>query len=214
MVPQGAAKPNGHRVALFFCLFLTLDDEAAVGHGVVGSCRAFQADGRRRVVPPAPTPRPPPTRPTAPAPQHAFLRCYAYSGLFYHPYLSSVRHTVFFGLCKQKGVSFDVQERTGTLFQLPDTLLKNCLGLLCIGRTPDEALSHLWSAVELIHQQLGPAALLEYARDESNFADVEAACKGLNRQRLGASASFSKGRTLPQKPAFVLNSVAKMASTV
>ena len=38
--------------------------------------------------------------------------------LMYHPQLSSMHHSAFFNLCRLKGVSFDLQERSGTVFNL------------------------------------------------------------------------------------------------
>jgi len=143
-------------------------------------------------------------------------RCYVYSGLTYHPYISSIRHGIFFGLCKQKGISFDVQERTGTLFQMPDTLLKNCIGTLCMGRNSDEAISHFWCAIELLYQQLGDAAALTYQRDESNLQDVVEVCKELNRRRLGVVPIFATNpiKTVPRKPVFGLQTMTKVTALV
>lgn len=58
---------------------------------------------------------------------------YAYSGIIYSPFLSSVRHRPFFSLCHSKGLSFDREQRVGLVFHMVDVLLRGCLGVLSVG---------------------------------------------------------------------------------
>eukprot|EP00668_Euglena_longa_P032973 GGOE01042466.1.p1 GENE.GGOE01042466.1~~GGOE01042466.1.p1 ORF type:complete len:905 (-),score=220.92 GGOE01042466.1:122-2485(-) len=127
-------------------------------------------------------------------------RSYIFSGLIHHPYLYTVRHGPFFNLCRHRGISFDLQERVGVLFQLPDTLLRGVFGLLCIGCTLDAAAAHLWAALELVHHQLGESSILPFPREESNLGDVYALCKELNRGRPGVTLAFSTAPAKPQAP--------------
>ena len=76
-----------------------------------------------------------PTPPTAvggarAAPQQRF---YVMNEIMYHPSLCSVHHSAFFNLCRLKGVSFDLQERSGTVFNLMDSFIGGTLGILTVG---------------------------------------------------------------------------------
>ena len=79
---------------------------------------------------------------------------YAYSGLVHHPFMGATRHSVFFKRCKLKGIAFDTVERTGTIFHLVDTILRGCLGMLCIGKTEDDSVRMLSECIDFIQQQL------------------------------------------------------------
>jgi hypothetical protein len=85
------------------------------------------------------------------------LLCYTYSGVLHHPYISALRHSVFFSLCRQRGLSYDVQSRTGVIYHLVDVLLCNCLGFLCVGQTPHQSTSMLLDTVDFLQQQLTAA---------------------------------------------------------
>jgi hypothetical protein len=63
-------------------------------------------------------------------PDELYNRCYVYIGLMRHPTFPTWHHTAFFNQCRQKGISFDIQNRTGTIFHLVETLLRGTFGVL------------------------------------------------------------------------------------
>jgi hypothetical protein len=83
--------------------------------------------------------------------------CYVYTGVLYHPYISALRHSVFFGMCRQRGICYDIQARTGVLFHLLDVLLCNCVGVLCIGATEAQFTALQVDALDFIAAQLSAA---------------------------------------------------------
>ena len=83
---------------------------------------------------------------------------YAYSGLIYHPHIGSIRHSVFFKRCKLKGLAFDTVERTGSLFHLVDSMLRGCLGVVCIAGNEDDAIRMFSEAMDFMQQQLSHSA--------------------------------------------------------
>eukprot|EP01012_Entosiphon_sulcatum_P042182 TRINITY_DN56143_c0_g1_i1.p1 TRINITY_DN56143_c0_g1~~TRINITY_DN56143_c0_g1_i1.p1 ORF type:complete len:918 (-),score=137.70 TRINITY_DN56143_c0_g1_i1:24-2777(-) len=124
-------------------------------------------------------------------------RCFVYSGLIYHPAISTIRHSSFFNMCKARGISFDVHERTGTLFHMVDTLLRGCFGVICVGKTETEAVAHFSVLVEFLQNQLYSA---QGQTDDTvtNFHHVAAACRVLNQDKLSGSAG--SGDTRRRKP--------------
>eukprot|EP01063_Lacrimia_lanifica_P014184 TRINITY_DN20824_c0_g1_i1.p1 TRINITY_DN20824_c0_g1~~TRINITY_DN20824_c0_g1_i1.p1 ORF type:complete len:929 (+),score=385.08 TRINITY_DN20824_c0_g1_i1:177-2963(+) len=101
---------------------------------------------------------------------------YVYSGLIYHPYIGALRHSVFFNRCKLKGLAFDLVERTGTVFHLVDSILRGCLGLLCIDKTEDDAIRMLSEGMDFVQQQLTNSTADE---SDSNFSFAAAAARTL-----------------------------------
>eukprot|EP00759_Apiculatamorpha_spiralis_P044356 PhF_6_TR41334/c0_g1_i1/m.62690 len=108
---------------------------------------------------------------------------YTYSGLIYHPYIGGLRHSVFFNMCKQKGLSYDVTNRTGVIFHLVDTLLRGCIGVLCVASTEAESVQLHTEAVEFIQQQLTMASMC-VEENETNFNFVSTAAKNLYQKVL------------------------------
>ena len=103
---------------------------------------------------------------------------YAYSGLMYHPYIGALRHSVFFNLCRQKGLHFDMDTRTGVLFHLVDVLLCGCIGLLGVGKSENHSVSMLIDVIDFIQQHLSKAnANVDDA--ETNFNNVSRAIRNV-----------------------------------
>jgi hypothetical protein len=88
---------------------------------------------------------------------------YVYSGLVYNPYVGAIRHTAFFSGCRQRGLSFDIQTRTGVAFHLVDVLLKGIFGAVCIS-------SHVQQAVQWLYE-LQQVVLAELPKDADNVAE-------------------------------------------
>eukprot|EP01064_Diplonema_japonicum_P026301 TRINITY_DN3771_c0_g1_i1.p1 TRINITY_DN3771_c0_g1~~TRINITY_DN3771_c0_g1_i1.p1 ORF type:complete len:943 (+),score=239.09 TRINITY_DN3771_c0_g1_i1:98-2926(+) len=124
---------------------------------------------------------------------------YVYSGLIYHPYIGSLRHSVFFNRCKLKGIAFDTVERVGTVFHLVDSILRGCIGVLCIGKTEDDPVRMLSEAMEFIQQQLNSSTATDEC--DSNFSNAATAARSLFQkviaQRRGQA--LKKGRLLSSK---------------
>eukprot|EP01062_Namystynia_karyoxenos_P008261 TRINITY_DN12903_c0_g1_i2.p1 TRINITY_DN12903_c0_g1~~TRINITY_DN12903_c0_g1_i2.p1 ORF type:complete len:950 (+),score=248.72 TRINITY_DN12903_c0_g1_i2:105-2954(+) len=110
--------------------------------------------------------------------------CYAYSGLLYHPYIGALRHSVFFNHCRQRGLAFDAATRTGTIFHLVDTLLKGCVGALCIGADMVRVSTALCDFVDFLVEQLGsgpaPGSNIHHAT-----AAAHALARGCGVERFG-----------------------------
>ncbi|KAL1514674.1 hypothetical protein AB1Y20_003762 [Prymnesium parvum] len=81
-------------------------------------------------------------------------RCYVMNELFHHPQLATIHHSAFFNMCRLKGVSFDLQERTGTVFNLMDSFVGGVLGVLASGRTILESLRKFADCLDFIQKQV------------------------------------------------------------
>lgn len=81
-------------------------------------------------------------------------RCYVMNELFYHPQLTTIHHSAFFNMCRLKGVSFDLQERSGTIFNLMDSFVGGVLGVLTTSRTMVEALRKFADCLDFIQKQV------------------------------------------------------------
>mmetsp|Transcript_18516 Transcript_18516/g.44379 ORF Transcript_18516/g.44379 Transcript_18516/m.44379 type:complete len:305 (-) Transcript_18516:177-1091(-) len=84
-------------------------------------------------------------------------RFFVTADFLFHPNLASVQYSVFFNLCRLKGVHFDLQDRVGTAFVLVDSFASGVLGLLAVGRSELPALRFLADALDFIQLQLGVA---------------------------------------------------------
>ncbi|KAK7197657.1 hypothetical protein NESM_000717200 [Novymonas esmeraldas] len=58
---------------------------------------------------------------------------YVYSGVLHNPYLSAIRHSSFFSLCRNRGLTYDCVRQAGLVFHFINVLLCNCLGVLSVG---------------------------------------------------------------------------------
>eukprot|EP01065_Artemidia_motanka_P012338 TRINITY_DN16790_c0_g1_i1.p1 TRINITY_DN16790_c0_g1~~TRINITY_DN16790_c0_g1_i1.p1 ORF type:complete len:948 (+),score=284.41 TRINITY_DN16790_c0_g1_i1:65-2908(+) len=118
-------------------------------------------------------------------------RSYVYSGLVYHPYIGALRHSVFFNHCRHRGLSFDTDERAGTLFHIVDTLLRGCIGVLCIGRGEAEPIGMLSDAMEFIQQQLSSSSCDDA---DTNFHYAAGAARGLFQRFVAERRALAGGR--------------------
>ena len=115
-------------------------------------------------------------------------RSYVMNELLFHPQLFSVRHSVFFNLCRLKGVSFDLQERTGTVFNLMDSFSRGVIGILTVGKTLLDALRKFADCLDFIQKQVGSATTKTTTHShEVLFKDVVKAIKQLVDRQVGRS---------------------------
>ena len=91
----------------------------------------------------------------APGAPDARARGYAACDPLYHPNVAAVQYSVFFNLCRLKGVHFDLQEREGTAFVLVDSFAGGVLGMLCVARDRLAALRMLADGLDFVQLQLG-----------------------------------------------------------
>ena len=113
-------------------------------------------------------------------------RCYVMNELFHHPQLPNIHHSAFFNMCRLKGVSFDLQERTGTVFNLMDSFAGGVLGVLTAGRSLLESLRKFADCLDFVQKQVGPDTSKASARSsEVSFKDVIRAIKQLVDKQVG-----------------------------
>lgn len=75
-------------------------------------------------------------------------RQFVYIPLATHNPLRSTHDDIFFKLCRMRGIAYDQENKVGTLFFLPDTVITGSISILCIARTRIKA-------VELASHTLG-----------------------------------------------------------
>ena len=122
-------------------------------------------------------------------------RCYVMNELLYHPQLFSIHHSAFFNLCRLKGVSFDLQERTGTVFNLMDSFVGGVLGIVTVGKTLLDALRKFADCLDFIQKQVGPATTKSTTQShEVSFKDVIKAIKQLVDTQVGSSRPLALPR--------------------
>lgn len=108
-------------------------------------------------------------------------RCFIYVPFFQTPGLSSVQYRTFFYMCKVNGISFNLEERRGTYFLLPDILQSGVIGLMAMGRTVAETVALVSEGLQFVQNQAGigdtrPALLLDEARSDAiSASDVTSA---------------------------------------
>ena len=108
-------------------------------------------------------------------------RAYVMNEMLYHPQLASIHHSAFFNLCRLKGVSFDLQERTGTVFNLMDSFVGGVLGIQTVGSSLLDALRKFADCLDFMQKQVGPASSTKPSQmtHEVSFRDVIKAIKAI-----------------------------------
>lgn len=119
---------------------------------------------------------------------------YVYSGLIYNPYVGAIRHSAFFSGCRQRGLSFDIQTRTGVAFHLVDVLLKGIFGAICIATHPQQAVQWLYEVQQVVLAEL-PKDADNVA--ESNFAYFVMGVKNM-MGKVGAERTKKRHQSLSQ----------------
>jgi IQ domain-containing protein H len=118
-------------------------------------------------------------------------RSYVAVDCLYHPNLGAMQYGAFFNLCRLHGVSFDLQQRSGTAFMLSDSLAAGILGLIGVGASSEAAFKTVAKAMKFIESQVGTLrAQGEFDTEKSNFSDVSAAIKA----RVAAFGGVPEGK--------------------
>ena len=110
---------------------------------------------------------------------------YVFSGLLYHPYIGALRHSVFFALCRQRGLSYDSHTRAGVVYQLVDVLLRGAVGAAAIGTTAQHAISQMVDFLDLLQAQL-IAANAPFDEPNTNVPSVVAAARNVAQKLSGS----------------------------
>ena len=116
---------------------------------------------------------------------------YIYSGLIYNPYIGAIRHSPFFNDCRKRGLSFDLDMKTGVLFHLVDTLLKGCLGAVCISSSYSQCVTLLSEVQQLVQSEIAKDA---ESILESNYGYFVAAVKHLAMRNISEKKGDKRSR--------------------
>ncbi|GET90269.1 hypothetical protein, conserved [Leishmania tarentolae] len=79
---------------------------------------------------------------------------YMYSGVLYNPYISSIRHSSFFSLCRNRGLTYDCSRQSGIVFHFLNVLLCNCLGVLSLGSEEEHVVQQITEFQALLNMQI------------------------------------------------------------
>ena len=82
-------------------------------------------------------------------------RGYATLTRLYHPKLSSQQLGSFFKLCRLQGVSFDLRSKTGTVFNVVDSLSSGLIAIVTVATGADQALAKITKIVEFFSLHIG-----------------------------------------------------------
>lgn len=122
---------------------------------------------------------------------HAEERCFLYLPYVYHPGLSAVQYKSFFYLCRMLNIAFDLEEKVGSTFLLPDSMQSGVIGLMSMGKSLLQAAELINTAIDFVSEQAGPLPvrlqLIDDARmDEYPFQEVMSVVKLLLKNQLKA----------------------------
>ena len=110
-------------------------------------------------------------------------RSYVAIDCLYHPNLGAMQYGAFFNLCRLHGVSFDLQQKTGTAFMLTDSLAAGIVGLIGVGSGEEgstSAMKTMSKALRFIESQVGSMRTQgEFDSEKSNFPEISATVKSL-----------------------------------
>ncbi len=122
-------------------------------------------------------------------------RCFVANELMYYPQLPQIQRTTFFKRCRVSGVSFDLEQRDGALFNMIDSLAGGIIGVTAIASTPLAAMRKFADCLDFVEMEAaqpttGAASRgLRAARGEGasepgevTFQDVIKATRGLADQ--------------------------------
>jgi hypothetical protein len=99
-------------------------------------------------------------------------RCFLYVPLAYHPPMRGTRDDIFFRLAKMHRVVFDIENKTGTLFFMLDSIMGGAVSILCIGSSRRKVLDYAIHALNFINQQFGKDNSALNDRPWENLTDI------------------------------------------
>jgi hypothetical protein len=84
-------------------------------------------------------------------------RSYVMNEMLYHEQLPAMSLQTFFSACRSRGISFDLQERGGTVFNLMDTMSCGALGILTVGVSLVDSVRKFAACLDFIQKHVGPS---------------------------------------------------------
>jgi len=114
-------------------------------------------------------------------------RSYVMNEMLYHPGLKATHHSAFFHMCRLKGISFDLQDKAGTVFNLMDSFIGGVLGIVAVGTSLLDSLRKFADCLDFIQKQVGPATggKPSAMTHEVSFKDIIKAIKALVDAQVG-----------------------------
>lgn len=73
-----------------------------------------------------------------------------YCKYVHHPGLASIQYKTFFHMCRLESVSFDLENRSGSTFILPDCLQGGVISILTVAQERDEVVEKMVEALNFI----------------------------------------------------------------
>ena len=105
-------------------------------------------------------------------------RSIASSVMLYHPHLKLIPHSTFFALCRERGISFDIERKSGVLFRIPDTLRNGSLSICSVELTVQSAIENLCFVVDLLVGEIERVSEgLTVGEEETNVYRASSALK-------------------------------------
>ena len=103
------------------------------------------------------------------------VRSYIYSDAIRLRRISRLHYGSFFNLCRLEHISFDLPRRSGTVFQLIDSLSRGIFGLMCIAKAGPAAVGVMQKNLHFIKEQVS-ASTTQNSRvkphDMDNFNEI------------------------------------------
>jgi len=91
-------------------------------------------------------------------------RCMTYVPFAVHEPLRTFTDESFFKLCRMRGIAFDMNNRSGTLFFVIDSVVGGAVSVLCVGTTRKKATAQVINALTFVAQQFGKDLSSEHRR--------------------------------------------------
>lgn len=99
-------------------------------------------------------------------------RSFVYIPIASHEGLKSTHDDAFFKLCRMRGIAFDTENRIGTLFFLPDTIVTGNVSIICMGRTRRKSLEIAVAAINFVFRNFGMDADAQNSRKPENLSKI------------------------------------------
>ena len=100
-------------------------------------------------------------------------------------------------MCRVQGISFDLEDRKGTAFLLPDSLQSCVLSIIAMANTPIQALKMMGETLDFVGSQGGAGNVKTGFREESrddnvSFAEIMSMVK-INQKKMKPKPKRKEG---------------------
>lgn len=99
-------------------------------------------------------------------------RSFVYIPLAAHEGLKSSHDDAFFKLCRMRGIAFDTDNRIGTLFFLPDTVVGGTISAICMGRSRRKSLEIAVATINFVQRNYGMDSSAVNSRHAENLTKI------------------------------------------